>query len=129
MRIAPLRKAGLGLLLLPAALLVLSCGESDESPPAPTHQEAAGPPSESPGPSPSEAKPDEAPNEELAGEAPPPGYTQDPCPQPTDDPPVPDAAPDWRLRDANANSRTARKCVSPRDYLGSVSAWYWGHTG
>jgi len=50
-----------------------------------------------------------------------------------DDPPatapfVPDgtARPDFSLVDVNANSATSGRAVSPRDYLGKVSAWYFG---
>jgi len=50
-----------------------------------------------------------------------------------DDPPataplVPDgtARPDFSLVDLNPNSTTAGTDVSPRDYLGTISAWYFG---
>lgn len=50
-----------------------------------------------------------------------------------DDPPpvaplTPDATarPDFSLVDLNPNSATAGSEVSPRDYLGNVSAWYFG---
>lgn len=35
--------------------------------------------------------------------------------------------PDFGLTDVNPNSPTSGKIVSPRDYLGQVSAWYFGH--
>jgi len=37
-------------------------------------------------------------------------------------------APDFALSDANPNSATNNQPVSPRDYLGQVSAWYFGHS-
>jgi predicted small lipoprotein YifL len=42
-------------------------------------------------------------------------------------PPADQAAPDFSLVDQNPNSATAGKAVSPRQYLGKVSAWYFGH--
>jgi len=44
----------------------------------------------------------------------------------------PDAAaramkPDFGLLDVNPNSSTTGTLVSPRDHLGHVSAWYFGH--
>lgn len=36
-------------------------------------------------------------------------------------------APDFALEDANPNSPTATEDVSPRDYVGKVSAYYFGH--
>ena len=50
------------------------------------------------------------------------------CIQPTGDSPSPDVVPDFRLRDTNLNSSTAYACVSPRNFLTRVSAWYLGHT-
>ena len=35
--------------------------------------------------------------------------------------------PDFSLPDVNPNSPTACTDVSPRDYEGKVSAWYFGH--
>jgi hypothetical protein len=35
--------------------------------------------------------------------------------------------PDFSLRDVNPTSETSNLDVSPRDYLGRVSAWYFGH--
>ena len=35
--------------------------------------------------------------------------------------------PDFALTDENPASATYQKSVSPRDYLGQVSAWYFGH--
>jgi len=39
-----------------------------------------------------------------------------------------DALPDFSLADVNANSARYREDISPRDYLGQVSAWYFGHS-
>ncbi len=39
-----------------------------------------------------------------------------------------DALPDFLLTDVNANSTRLAEAVSPRDYLGQVSAWYFGHS-
>lgn len=38
-----------------------------------------------------------------------------------------DPAPEFSLLDVNETSATAGDIVSPRDYLGQVSAWYFGH--
>ena len=45
---------------------------------------------------------------------------------PSDIPPG-EMAPDFALEDANPNSPTATEDVSPRDYVGTVSAYYFGH--
>jgi len=37
-----------------------------------------------------------------------------------------DALPDFSLPDVNANSSRYQETVSPRDYLGQISAWYFG---
>jgi len=37
-----------------------------------------------------------------------------------------DALPDFSLPDVNANSTRYQETVSPRDYLGQISAWYFG---
>jgi hypothetical protein len=37
--------------------------------------------------------------------------------------------PDFHLQDLNAGSARFGQAVSPRDYLGKVSAWYFGHAG
>jgi hypothetical protein len=37
------------------------------------------------------------------------------------------AVPDFSLLDVNETSTTAGELVSPRDQLGRVSAWYFGH--
>ena len=42
-------------------------------------------------------------------------------------PPANQAAPDFSLVDQNPSSATAGAAVSPRQYLGKVSAWYFGH--
>ncbi len=39
----------------------------------------------------------------------------------------PEAMPDFGLTDVNASSSTYDQTVSPRDYLASISAWYFGH--
>lgn len=39
----------------------------------------------------------------------------------------PEAVPDFSIQDVNPNSARSGEMVSPRDYLGSVSAWYFGH--
>lgn len=36
-------------------------------------------------------------------------------------------APDFALEDVNPASPTAAEVVSPRDYVGRVSAYYFGH--
>jgi len=36
--------------------------------------------------------------------------------------------PDFKLVDENPASSSYQKLVSPRDYLGQVSAWYFGHS-
>lgn len=41
---------------------------------------------------------------------------------------APTVAPDFSLIDVNPSSSTAGKAVSPRDYLGQISAWYFGHS-
>lgn len=40
---------------------------------------------------------------------------------------VGDLAPDFSLLDVNPASPTANQMVSPRDYLGHVTGWYFGH--
>jgi hypothetical protein len=37
------------------------------------------------------------------------------------------AVSDFSVRDVNPNSPRYEEMVSPRDYLGRVSAWYFGH--
>jgi hypothetical protein len=41
---------------------------------------------------------------------------------------APDALADFALLDVNETSPSAGVHVSPRDYLGQVSAWYFGHS-
>jgi hypothetical protein len=41
---------------------------------------------------------------------------------------VGDEVPDFALTDVNPNSATHDSTVSPRDELGDVSAWYFGHS-
>lgn len=38
------------------------------------------------------------------------------------------AVPDFSLTDLNPGSPTSGKDVSPRQYLGKISAWYFGHS-
>ncbi len=38
-----------------------------------------------------------------------------------------EAVPDFALMDLNSTSPTYNQSVSPRDYVGEVSAWYFGH--
>ncbi len=44
-------------------------------------------------------------------------------PEPSDD-----AVSDFAVLDVNADSPRSQELVSPRDYLGRVSAWYFGHS-
>lgn len=46
-----------------------------------------------------------------------------------DPPPLPGPMADFTLADVNPASPTYDQQVSPRDYLGKVSAWYFGHAG
>jgi hypothetical protein len=39
-----------------------------------------------------------------------------------------DAVPDFTLMDVNTNSATYQQSVSPRDFMGQVSGWYFGHS-
>jgi len=38
-----------------------------------------------------------------------------------------EAVPDFSVPDVNPNSARYQENVSPRDYLGQISAWYFGH--
>lgn len=42
-------------------------------------------------------------------------------------PPETQQVPNFSIQDVNPNSARSGEMVSPRDYLGSVSAWYFGH--
>lgn len=42
--------------------------------------------------------------------------------------PTGDEVPGFALTDVNPNSATHDSTISPRDYLGDVSAWYFGHS-
>ena len=42
-------------------------------------------------------------------------------------PAVGEVMPDFTLLDVNPGSPRFGQAVSPRDYLGQVSAWYFGH--
>ncbi|MEZ4652480.1 MAG: hypothetical protein R3E12_02470 [Candidatus Eisenbacteria bacterium] len=46
---------------------------------------------------------------------------------PTTPSPSTSGAPDFRAEDVNPTSGRFGEMVSPRDYLKSVSAWYFGH--
>jgi hypothetical protein len=46
---------------------------------------------------------------------------------PTRPSPVAGVVPDFSLTDVNSNSPTATQAVSPRQQLGNISAWYFGH--
>lgn len=37
-------------------------------------------------------------------------------------------APDFHLTDVNTASKRYDQSVSPRDYLGQISVWYFGHS-
>ena len=54
--------------------------------------------------------------------------TDNPTDGSTSEPPMPDAEalPDFSVIDVNANSARYQDVVSPRDYLGQISAWYFG---
>ncbi len=39
-----------------------------------------------------------------------------------------DALPDFAITDVNQDSPRHGDAVSPRDYVGQVSAWYFGHS-
>jgi hypothetical protein len=45
------------------------------------------------------------------------------------DPGGADTMPAFRLPDVNPSSATFGRQVSPRDHLGRISAWYFGHAG
>lgn len=38
------------------------------------------------------------------------------------------AVPDFGLADVNLTSPTYNETVSPRDYIGQVTGWYFGHS-
>ncbi len=46
---------------------------------------------------------------------------------PASDVDVGELAPDFLLADVNGDSPTGSQDVTPRDYVGKVSAWYFGH--
>ena len=50
----------------------------------------------------------------------------------TPPPPTPlpgdQAAPDFTLADTNPNSASHNQAISPRQKLGKISAWYFGHS-
>ena len=55
-----------------------------------------------------------------------PGCKEDDPVRPEPQPPG-GAVPDFSLIDVNPNSARHDEAVSPRDYLGSISAYYFGH--
>ena len=46
---------------------------------------------------------------------------------PADEPPVDNRVPDFSLPDVNPTSVSFDSLVSPRDFEGAISAWYFGH--
>jgi len=42
--------------------------------------------------------------------------------------PVPQQVPAFSLVDVNDTSRTHQESLSPRDYAGWISVWYFGHS-
>lgn len=70
--------------------------------------------------------PDPSPDEPGGDETP------EPSPEEPGTPEVPEpsaeALPDFSLPDVNPNSVRYQETVSPRDYLGQISAWYFGHS-
>ena len=49
------------------------------------------------------------------------------CGDDTQGPPPGEPVPDFSIPDVNPNSARFGANVSPRDYEGQVSAWYFGH--
>jgi hypothetical protein len=56
--------------------------------------------------------------------------TENPPDSQPDSPPGPsvEALPDFSMVDVNPDSARYQEAVSPRDYLGRISAWYFGHS-
>ena len=87
---------------------------------------------EKPDSNPGEGDPDSG-----GGEEPEPG-TSEPSDPGTEDPPAAqpgeppepgdEALPDFSVADVNADSARYREAISPRDYLGQISGWYFGHS-
>ena len=49
---------------------------------------------------------------------------------PTKPTPVPaEVVPDFHVLDVNPNSASHGDSISPREYLGKISCWYFGHAG
>jgi hypothetical protein len=70
-----------------------------------------------------DTSPDDAGNEGLSSS------NGDEAPDPPETPVLSeDALPDFSVVDANSASPRFREAVSPRDYLGEISAWYFGHS-
>ena len=69
-------------------------------------------------------EPDPVTNEpsDPGSENPPDARPEEP-PEPSDE-----ALPDFLVVDVNAESARYQESVSPRDYLGQISAWYFGHS-
>jgi hypothetical protein len=61
---------------------------------------------------------------------PPDSLTEDPPDSEPVEPPQPsdEALPDFSVVDVNVDSPRYAEAVSPRDYLGQISAWYFGHS-
>lgn len=58
-----------------------------------------------------------------------PGAKDQPDAQPGEPPePSDEALPDFSVADVNADSARYQQAVSPRDYLGQISAWYFGRS-
>lgn len=50
------------------------------------------------------------------------------CDGPTPRGPIAQTAPAFALEDVNDTSRTHGDSLSPRDYVGRISVWYFGHS-
>jgi hypothetical protein len=46
---------------------------------------------------------------------------------PVKPPPQGNVMPDFSLQDVNPNSATTGQQISPRQFVGQISAWYFGH--
>jgi hypothetical protein len=58
------------------------------------------------------------------------GCGDDPVKPPPPQTPLPgdQAVPDFALTDVNPHSASASQTISPRQHLGRVTAWYFGHS-
>ena len=50
------------------------------------------------------------------------------CDGPAGAGPLPQTAPAFSLEDVNDTSHTHQETLSPRDYMGWISVWYFGHS-